>query len=408
VKISGIRLTRSSGSARAEARVTWEDSPRPPFDLYFETDERGGDHLVGSPEAFLVACLIPAAHAGQRRILIEGALCPRLAEGAAASLALFRKWWGPSWAPIAIEAAEGFRVLTPRTPARSAFFLTGGVDSLHLLGTNRARYPLGHPESFVDCLSVYGHLCAESEDSPWNDRALLELEGTAARAGLTLIFVRSNLWKLEPDLPMVADQSLSSAIASAAHLFPGRWSQVTIASGRDIGREIPRGTHPMLDPLYSSSAVEIRHPASPYTRFDRLRAIAGFRPGLESLIVCLAYPDPPYLNCGRCEKCVRTMTCLYALGLQGARHFPPWEIRPEMIRAVAMGPNDASYWIDALPALAAKGRNDLVRAIEEKLDQVRRDEAWHRDAGWKGRLRRLDRRLFGGKMTDLRRRLSRE
>jgi hypothetical protein len=228
------------------------------------------------------------------------------------------------------------------------------------------------------------------------------LDAIASGSGLSLVSIGTNLWDLDPDLEVLSDESLSSSIASTAHLFPGRWSSVTIASGRDIAREIPRGTHPMLDPLYSSSAVEIRHPASPVTRLERLRALAGFRPGLESLVVCMAYPEPPHLNCGRCEKCVRTMTCLAALDLSPrAKQFPPGELQSEAIRAIAIGPHEEAYWHDALPALRSNGRRDLVSAVEEKLAECRRAEAWHRESGWKGRLRRFDRRVLGGRLLRL-------
>jgi len=405
MKISDFRLTKGATTARAEARVEWEDSARPPLTLHFEVDGPGREDLAPEPEAFFTACLVHAAHHGERRILVEGALCPRLAEGAVAAIDLLRRWYG-SFGRIEIEAAQGPRTLRPRSPARSALFLTGGVDSLHLLGTNRERFDADHPESFVDCLSVQGHLGAGSDRSPWGARMLIFLETMASESGLSLISIRTNLWDLDPDLEILSDESLSSAIASTAHLFPGRWNSVTIASGRDIAREIPRGTHPLLDPLYSSSAVEIRHPASPVTRFERLRALAGFRPGLESLVVCMAYPEPPYLNCGRCEKCVRTMACLAALELSPrAKQFPPGDVRPEAIRAIDIGPHEEAYWNDALPSLRANGRRDLAAAVEEKLEEYRRAEAWHRESGWKGRLRRFDRRILGGRLQRLRRAL---
>ena len=223
-------------TSRAEARVIWEESPRPSFDLYFETDRQGTEHLSAEPEAFLTACLIPAFRNGERRILVEGALCPRLAEGSVAAIALLGSWFGSPQRTIVVEGTEGFRVLTPRKPARAAFFLTGGIDSLHLLGTNRARYPRDHPASFADALSVHGNIGAESDDSPWNKRVLVVLERAAAEADLSLIPIRTNLWDLEPDLSLVAEMSLSSTLASGVHLFRSRWTDVTIASGRDAGR----------------------------------------------------------------------------------------------------------------------------------------------------------------------------
>jgi hypothetical protein len=406
MRISDFRVRRDPGGARASARVAWEDAPRPEFELFFETDAPGADDLEAAPEAFAVACVHPAVRAGERRLRIEGTLCPRLAGGLEAAVALLGSWYGPPRREIAVETAGGPRALTPRAAPRAALFLTGGADSLDLLRENRAVLPAGHPASFRDAISVYGHLCAETDASPWYARARPELEATARAAGAGLVSVRTNLWRLFPDFELVCRESLSASLACAAHLFRRRWTSVSLASGRDVTAEIPRGTHPLLDPLYSSSAVEIRHDASPRTRFERLRALGAARPGLESLLVCQTFPQGPHLNCGACEKCVRTMTELVALGsLSRARHFPPGGVSPERIRAVPVGAPEVAYWEEVLPELAARGRDDLVAAIRAKLAESRRLIRWARDEGWRGRLRRLDRRLFGGQLLALSRRL---
>jgi len=166
----------------------------------------------------------------------------------------------------------------------------------------------------------------------------------------------------------------------------------------------------VLDPLYSSSAVDIRHDPSRLTRFARLRALAGSESEADAvarLIVCLAYPGPPYLNCGECEKCVRTMTGLLALGrLSQSRSFRQRDVTPEMIRAIPVAPTEIGYWEELARPLAESGRADLVAAIEAKLAETRRLAKWHDEAGWKGQLRRLDRELLGGRLTEFRKRLT--
>ena len=407
MKISNLRLERGGQTARASATVSWEDGPRAPLEMFFETGPRGADHLTLEPEAFVTACILPAMRDGERRIRVEGALCPRLAAGATAAVDLLRSWYGPPRGPVTVEATHGLRPLAPRSPERAAFFFTGGIDSLHLLQKNRSSYPPDHPETFADCLSTFGHLCPTHEVSmAWNDLSVQNLAATAQAEHLGLITVRTNLWELERNVEFLAAESLSSAIASAAHLFRSRWSHITFAPGRDISRQTLRGAHPLLDPLFSSSALEVRHRTNRFTRFERLQAVASCPRHLENLVVCLAFPRPPYLNCGECEKCVRTMTALIALGkLSQARQFPVREVRPESIRAVPIGEHDADYWLDFLPLLAPQGRADLARAVEESLEESRRVRLWHADAGWRGRLRRLDRRLLGGSLVDLRRRL---
>lgn len=386
--------------------MSWESSARPPFDLYFETDARFADDFAAEPEAFLVACFIPAIHHGESRVFVEGALCPRLAEGVQVAAALLRSWYGPPNRPVAIEASNGIRALTPRRPSRSAFYLTGGIDSSYLLHANRTLYPLDHPASFSDCLSIHGNIRAESPNSPWNARALAVLAKTAERNRLELIPVRMNLWDLDPDLLLVRRQSLSSALAAAAHLFRRRWTAVSIASGLDIGSEIARGTHPLLDPLYSTSAVEIRYDPCRLGRFERVRILAANGDdAVENLIVCLTYPGPPNVNCGECEKCVRTMTQLLAVGrLSRVRTFRHEDVSVEMIRAIPIAPFEVPYWDGTAAALLERGRTDLAAAVESKLAETRRLDRWATDAGWKGRLRRLDRRLLGGRLLELRRR----
>ena len=405
MRISDIRLARVADSARVTALVTWENAERPHFELFFETNALGRDDLVAAPEAFLTACAVAAKHRGESRVLVEGSVCPRLAEGLPTAMVLLRSWFGGPSRPITIEATDGFRALEQRIPPRSAVYLTGGVDSTHLLQVNREDYSTGHPGSFADAISLHGHLRAESDDSPWNARTLDRLRKTAEARDLSLVAVRTNLWDLDPDLPLVTEQSLSSALAAAAHLFPGRWSRVSIASGRDVASESPRGTHPLLDPLYSSSAVEIRHDPSRRTRFERLRALNG--EAASELIVCLAYPGPPYLNCGECEKCVRTMTGLVALGrLSQSQSFRHTNVTSEMIQAVPVAPIEIIYWEELQEPLMEVGRADLVQAIEGKLAETRRLARWHDEAGWKGQLRKLDRELLGGRLQELRKRLT--
>ena len=409
MRISDLRLERSHAGARASARVVWEDAPRAPLELFFETDERGREDLSPEPEAFLTACVLPAIRTGERRILLEDAVCPRLAEGLATAAALLEGWYGGVRGPIPIQAAGGFRAPAPRQPARSALFFTGGIDSSHLLSVNRRQYPRDslHPHSFADGLLVHGNLKAESEDSPWSVRSFAAVGEAAEAAGLTLLPVRTNLWELLPDLPFVSRESLSSGLAATAHLFRRRWTRVSIATGLDVASEVPRGTHPMLDPLYGSSAVDIRHDPIRLTRLERLAELAAAPLGVARLVVCLAYPGPPRLNCGECEKCVRTMTQLVAIGrLEEARSFPHHDVSPERIRSVPIGSVEAQYYVEALPGLAQRGRGDLVAAIEAKLQEIARLERWSADEDWKGRLRRLDRRFLGGRLVALRRRLS--
>jgi hypothetical protein len=75
------------------------------------------------------------------------------------------------------------------------------------------------------------------------------------------------------------------------------------------------GTHPDLDPLWSTESLDVVHEPCP-DRFEKTRAIAGVPAVLEALHVCSERRGDPG-NCGRCAKCVVTALALDASGQRG-------------------------------------------------------------------------------------------
>ena len=412
MKILDLRRDDVAGRSRVTARVEWEERERPPLDLFFETTPEAAEGLSPSPDALLAACFLPAIRHGERRIALEGPVCPRLEEGLRTMARLLESWHGRPHPLPAIEPAAGFRAPWPRRPRRSAFFLTGGVDSTHLLLRNRREFPADHPDRFRDALAVFGLYAPDQfsgEDVFARYRRTVEILGEIAAEGeVALVPVATNVTALEPGIEFIAKESLSSALGACAHLFAPRWSDVSLASGRDVSSLVPLGTHPLLDPNLSSAAVELRHVGIGFTRPERLREVCQSDAAVRRLVVCMAGPPPPLVNCGRCEKCMRTMTALAGLGrLADAREFPMRDLGPEAIDAFSIGPHYAPYWRDILPLLREGKRDDLAAAVERQLAQADVEAKWFEDAGWKGKLRRADRRWLGGRLMTLRRALRR-
>ena len=88
---------------------------------------------------------------------------------------------------------------------------------------------------------------------------------------------------------------------------------------RDHDLRTPRttGSHPLLDPLWSSEDVELVHDGCEATRLDKLSLVASEAAARHWLRVCWENRDGGY-NCGRCEKCLRTMVAMDALGVLDA------------------------------------------------------------------------------------------
>ncbi len=409
MKISGIGTSRNGDRTRAAATVEWEDADRPSLELYFE----GGDAIAADPHAFLLAAIVPAWRHGERRVAIEGAICPRLRDGLRTAQKALSEWARVARRPAAIEPSAGFQ---PYAAARerAGLFLTGGVDSLHILRVNRQFYPIDHAASFRD--AVYAKRFAFLDASPRaialaarQERAIAQI---CRETGIELLSIDSNFRLLESDLWLVSPQDHGALLAAVAHTIAGRIGSVSLAASFEATSLPGWGTHPLLDPLYGSSGLEVRHEGFGRSRLEKIEAIADWEVAQRHLIVCFEGPLPDgALNCGRCEKCLRTMTALMTLGaLENFSTFPASRVTVDALEQMSFGYSPEHFeflWAPLIDALLARGEARVANAIRAKLREVKRLLAWQRESNWRGRMRRLDRRYLGGALTRVTRRMRR-
>ncbi len=410
MRIDGLECRPEGDAVRASARIRWEDAPREPFDLFFDSRGPAAGYLRVDTNAMLLACALPAMRHGERRIAIDGAACPRLVDGLRTAAAILRTWYGGPRLLPEIEPSAGFQVPLPAHDRRAAAFLSGGMDSLDVFVRNRAHFPPGHPARFEDALHVSGLPFTGPPGSPssesFTSRARAAASAIAARLDVALTFVRTNLGELDRDFLFFRQEWFGSAYAAVAHLLSGRLTDVSFASAQQLGVRLdPLGSHPLLDPFYSTGALRFRHAGAERTRFEKARSLAAHTELLALLHVCLTTPiDGPGRNCGRCEKCLHTQI---ELRLAGAplRAFPEGSLAVESIRALHPDPHTSFFWRPLPEQLRREGRHDLAAEIDAKIAEMDRVRAWMGDAGWKGRLRRFDRKLFGSALLGARRRL---
>jgi len=413
MKIDGFREDSVNGRRRISATITWEDEARAPFEMRFERLE-SPESLAGDYHPFLLASAISAWRRGERRILVDGTVCPRLRDGLLAALAILGRWWEGRRRPIVIEAAGGFRPYADRSD-RSALFLTGGVDSMHILRMNRYRYPSDHPAAFRDAVYVahlsfleYAHeRSARTLNLTARQTRVVRAVGEAC--GLEPVFLESNFRLLEQEAYLVLPQDQGVNLSAAAHALLPRIGSVSLAASLDA-QFLPRwGTHPLLDPHYSSSALEFRHEGAGYTRFEKVADLASWDVARKNLLVCFEGPlEPGRLNCGECEKCLRTMTALLAVGaLDATSAFSGDTVTAEKIEKMPFGELDFFDWLwrPMVGDLRRRGEHAIARAVERKLVEARHLEDWFAERDWRGRLRRFDRRFFGGAAARVSRRL---
>lgn len=394
MRIENLRQGPVGSWQRASADIVWEEALRPPQTVFFETPTRFGSDLAPAPHAFLLAATIPALRRGETRVRVEGGVCPRLHDGLVRAMGLLSGWHGPGRRAPAIEATEEF-ALPPAGESRRALFLSGGVDSLDLLRADGAEDHGARSDRFRDAF------CVEGFDIHWGpgerrtdlfERTLASLAPVAREAGVVLIPVRTNLRELDSGSAWLSEW-LAAGTAAVAHAFARRIDRVAIASSAHETDVVPMGTHPELDPLYSSAELAVSHEGATERRIDKVARVAAWDTALRALRVCYqmdALAQSQRFNCGHCHKCVLTMLELVAAGrLAACPTFEANDVHPEMTNALR--PTSASsfgYYRELLAPLRARGRADLAAAVAHKLAVHEEFERRRYRRPWWSRLRR--------------------
>lgn len=106
-----------------------------------------------------------------------------------------------------------------------------------------------------------------------------------------------------------------AALASVGLTLEDIFEKVYVASSFSYDQILPWGSHPALDPLWSTERVSIIHDGCEARRVDKTRFIAQFPVVTDTLRVCTYRPlSGSIYNCGLCEKCLRTMVGLHIAG----------------------------------------------------------------------------------------------
>lgn len=405
MRIENLRSTNAGGRARVSATVIWENTGRDDYEVYFETEGEFSENLSCNPNAFMLACAVPAMHYGEKRVFIDAEICPELREGLTVALGWLRNWFDKS-IQLPIIEAKTISAYNPRDkPGRAGFFFSGGIDSFATLASNRANFPADHPRSIKDGLLVYGL----EQDIPEIFELVKEsLSVAASVVGITLVPVYTNLY-----LPYREEDSknhwefwwgrfMGAALASVAHTFASRYFEVSISPDYDIPHQVPHGSHPLIDPNYSSCELRIRHNGVAYSRFEKTRLIAEWGLPLDHLRVCNQYRryEPGKFNCGVCEKCVRTMLALLTVNaLPRSAAFEADDVSREMVAKISLEPSSIHFYEELLEPLRECGRSDLATEVQHKIAEYGFRQ---KICGIKTKVKQFDKKYLGNSLSRLR------
>ena len=347
------------------------------FRLYYSFDSRFSDCVTpyGDP---LVAALLPICAYHGEDLIVHAPVTRDLMQQIPRILGKFKEFY-PEFTYIQ-TVADSYEdtPLCPDEHRRSASFLSLGVDSL---------YTLFHNKDAIDLVIVNAF-----DQLAWEDSYLsMVLEGVRATlerldSAADILVVRSNIFELSQGLVEWGEHFHGACLASIAHAFSGGIDRVFIAATYPLEHLYPWGSHPELDPLWSTSAMQIVHD-SPIRRLDKIIEMAETPELFEHLRVCYHHFRRKF-NCGWCSKCTSAALSLKTAGVLGfCRTLPP-DIKVDRLpyqvdKESSVGWIDVDRWICALgddagdaPLKAAlleaksKWNDPSIRLFPEKIREM--------------------------------------
>jgi hypothetical protein len=293
--------------------------------------------------------------------------------------------WNPALRPVEVlaepAAGDGDPARNRGASRGTAAFFTCGVDSFYTVLRRREE---------IDAV-VYAHGLDLPADDPKRGSVSATFREAAAQLGLEAI-------ELETDIRTFSDPVCdweriytSAALATIGHLLADRFQRVLIPATHSYRDLHPTGSHPLLDPLYSSERLRIEH-VDAVSRVTKLEYLVDSELAMSSLRVCFQHGGEG-LNCGECAKCVRTMVGLRAIGAAGRCRTLPREFSlREMSSGKVKSRRALTFVKENLAAVEARGTDpDLAFALRRLIARGARTEAWQksvllsRSARWAAR-----------------------
>lgn len=313
-------------------------------------------NLDGSSTPWLAASL-PAAMKLKTGLVIDGEVDGVAAENADRAQAILSGWFPRHYprVPVETRATSG----TSSAAKGVGSFFSGGVDSFYTAITQHER--------ITHLIYVHG-LDIRPDDDELGGLALGAAREAAGQLGKPLIEVTTTLRSAFGDPLRIPWGHVfhGPALAHVAAALSPHLGTVVIPSSYSTAQLRPWGSHPELDPCWSTSVVDIEHRELDVDRFDKISRIVDSPIAMNHLRVCWENRDGK-LNCEKCFKCFRTRLGIMFAGGECATLSS--DIDPKTVRRMYIDASRRQRLREALVEFDERGIDEpeLERAMRSAI-----------------------------------------
>ncbi|GGQ75417.1 hypothetical protein [Couchioplanes azureus] len=367
MRVDRIRTESAERSVILRADVhfdthwVWGDEP---FRLWYRYPAEFAPRVSAANGDPFVAALLGVAMRLGEDLHIDAEVSPRLHRHAAGTIQDIWTRWHADFRRVRLDCGVGEPRRPGREPRRGLFFSLG-VDSAYCLAKNRRGGP-GAEDRIDDLVMIEGFdvYLWESERFP---PMVAAAERVAAAMGARIVPVTTNLREVTDRVVDWVTMHFAAGLASTV-LGLGAYDAVHLAASFTYDHLFPGGSHPLLDPLWGTEALTIVHDGCEADRMDKIRLLAdpAHQVLLDHLRVCNTGELTDAYNCGRCEKCVRTMIALRAVRALDRCASLPSTIDVERFAGFPLRPE--YHLIAYRELLGALGDDELDRRLRGVLE----------------------------------------
>lgn len=389
--IHDIQKSRErEGVQTLSATVTYETPQPRSFHVYFTLEGAAGD-LTDSADPFVIGFLLAAMLLGED-MDIRGEVDPELLKTIEEKIMPLVSRWFPFLPRIELKC-ETPRPPAPRdTPGLNVLAFSGGLDACYSA--------VKHHDSTDALLVSWGFDVRSHQELLWK-RTLPEIRAVADLLGKPLLVIRTNLQEvshyqairtrrghIDPRFYQLgrtgANGPYLAAIGRCLEPFCPRYMFAASDSKETIA---PFGSHPDLDPLWSTPNQQVIYDGFEAGRIEKVRFLRDHHPELLGALHVCWHPERVLANCSRCEKCLRTMAEVRLVGAEDLATGFRWPIDLKAVEEVEITRESARAWWRLIAERARRVEDvELAAAVRKALGPpVDINRLWQRLSGRGGK-----------------------
>ncbi|BCM93133.1 hypothetical protein IAD21_05021 [Abditibacteriota bacterium] len=343
---------------------------RDPYTLWFRVPAEHAGLLSKRAESFVASTVFLAMMRGAN-LRVHAPLSPSFLRNIEELQALW-SCWHRDFHLISIEV-DSESESTIQASQRAISMFSGGVDSCYTVWRHTQNRCGRRALPLQTALMLHGSEIP-LENTELFERARQRSQNMLSAVGVELVPLATNSLSVMPGVHRL--RWFSTMLTSSLLLFQESHTTGLVPSSLAYNELVlPHTLTPLNIPLYSTGRFAIEYDGAAFMRTKKMSEIVEWPEVLENLRVCNR-PDSADVNCGRCEKCVRTILTLRIIGIQDPPCFPNTlsDADIEHIRMSGIALQEMNDVVEA--AHAARVRASWLTAIEKSLHTNKRRARW--------------------------------